>query len=495
MVNRATETSAETSAETNSAPNTETSTGTSTRTDGLIDAEALIAAQSVKELAARADGLVRSMEDPSALLAKPLSSLREAPDLLTCFGLLLSGLAPLPGMTILDFGAGSCWTSHFLTQLGCRVIAMDISEAMLDLGRRRYKEQPVFGEQPAPEFSVFDGQRMDLPDASVDRVLCFDALHHVANIRDVLSEMGRVLRPGGIAGFSEPGPNHSRDPQSQHEMRRYGVPERDLVIEDVWGWGAEAGFSDLSVAVFAPSPQWVPVSTFNDFLAAASGTGDPAEVTGPPVTRPHVAARLASRATHALRPRGRARIDQVLLPLQRASRLAVELHGPQSARAALAQVAHVRGQLANRRMFVLHKEGEEVLDSREATGLEARLQVEDISIETGPSKTRVSARCTITNVGRNRWLTSSAGRGAVLLGLRLRSGSRPSADHGRVALPGDRHTEPGETITVDFETEVDTPSSANERVTLELDLVSEGISWFAEVHGHPIDIEIPPFGG
>jgi SAM-dependent methyltransferase len=472
MVNRAPDRSTVTS--------TQTKTGTATRTDGLIDAEALIAAQSVEELAARADGLVRSMEDPSALLAKPVSSLREAPDLLTCFGLLLSGLAPLPGMTVLDFGAGSCWTSHFLTQLGCRVIAMDISEAMLDLGRRRYKEQPVFGEQPAPEFSVFDGHRMDLSDASVDRVLCFDALHHVANMRDVLSEMGRVLRPGGIAGFSEPGPNHSRDPQSQHEMRRYGVPERDLVIEDVWGWAAEAGFSDLSLAVFAPAPQWVPISVFDDFLAAAS----------PPVT-----ARLASRATHALRPRGKGRIDQVLLPLQRASRLAVELHGPQSARAALAQVAHVRGQLANRRMFVMRKEGVEVLDSREATGLQARLQVEDISIETGPSKTRVSARCTITNVGRNRWLPSSAGRGAVLVGLRLRSGSHPSADHGRVALPGDRHTEPGESITVDFETEVDTPSSAAERVTLELDLVSEGISWFAEVHGHPIDVEIPLFGG
>jgi len=198
-------------------------------TDQLIDADALLASTSLEELTARADELVRSMEDPSALLAKPCSSLREAPDLLACFGLLLSGLAPLPGMTVLDFGAGSCWTSHFLTQMGCRVIAMDVSEAMLDLGRRRYAEQPVFGQQPAPEFRVFDGHRMDLPDESVDRILCFDALHHVGNMSEVLAEMGRVLRPGGVAGFSEPGPNHSLDPQSQHEMRRYGVPERDLV--------------------------------------------------------------------------------------------------------------------------------------------------------------------------------------------------------------------------------------------------------------------------
>ncbi len=140
------------------------------------------------------------MEDPSALLAKPCSSLREAPDLLACFGLLLSGLAPLPGMRILDFGAGSCWTSHFLTQLGCRVVAMDISESMLDLGRRRYEQQPVFGEQPEPEFVVFDGHRMDLEDASVDRVLCFDASAPRTEHEDGAGGDGEGAAPGWCGG-------------------------------------------------------------------------------------------------------------------------------------------------------------------------------------------------------------------------------------------------------------------------------------------------------
>jgi hypothetical protein len=142
----------------------------------------------------------------------------------------------------------------------------------------------------------------------------------------------------------------------------------------------------------------------------------------------------------------------------------------------------------------MHNAGEEVNDSREATGLQARLEVDDIAVETGPSTTRVSVRCTVSNVGRNRWLPSSAGRGAVLLGLRLRSGQHPSADHGRVALTGDTHTDPGDSVTLEFETEIVTPSVAGGRVFLELDMVSEGISWFAEVHGHPIEIEVPPFG-
>ena len=454
------------------------STATGAEKENLLDAEMLLASVSVEELAARADELVRSMQDPSALLAKPCGSLREAPDLLTCFGLLLGGIAPLPGMTVLDFGAGSCWTSHFLSQMGCRVIAMDISPAMLELGRRRYDEHPVFGVQPRPQFSVFDGHRMELEDATVDRVLCFDALHHVGNMREVLLEIGRVLAPGGLAGFSEPGPNHSKDAQSQHEMRRYGVPERDLVLEDVWKWAREAGFVDLSVALFSPSPQWVTLGTFNGFL-----------VTSPS----RFATRLGNRGVQAFHPRGRPLLDRALLPMQRLSRLVAELSSPQTARAAMAYVANVRAQLSNRRMFLMRKEGEELPDSREASGLRADLLVERLNVETGPSTSRVTAVCTITNTGRNRWLPSSAGIGAVLLGLRTRHGRRPSSDHGRVSLPGDRMFPPGERVIVELETEIETPGIANDPVWLEVDLVSEGISWFAEVHGHPVEIAIPPY--
>jgi 2-polyprenyl-3-methyl-5-hydroxy-6-metoxy-1,4-benzoquinol methylase len=444
--------------------------------DRLIDAEALLESTSIEELASRADELVRSMEDPSALLAKPCSSLREAPDLLACFGLLLSGLAPVPGMRILDFGAGSCWTSHFLTQLGCRVVAMDISESMLDLGRRRYEQQPVFGEQPEPEFVVFDGHHMDLADASVDRVLCFDALHHVANMQTVLAEMARVLRPGGMAGFSEPGPHHSRDPQSQHEMRRYGVPERDLVLEDVWGWASESGFSELSVAVFAPSPQWVSLEAFNAFVEPRS-------------------AALTERAAQAVRPRGKPGVDRVLGQLRRVTRLAKEVGGPESARGAMSEVLHVRGQLSNRRMFVMRREGEEIRDSREASGLAAEIVVEKVEVDTGPETSRVAVACTVENTGPNRWLASSAGKGAVLLGLRLRRGMHPATDHGRVALPGGGVLDPGGRVHLEFETELETPASWEAPVLLELDVVSEGISWFAEVRGHPIEIPIPRSAG
>ena len=40
--------------------------------------------------------------------------------------------------------------------------------------------------------------------------------------------MARVLRDDGIAVFVEPGPDHSKGPNSQEEMRRYQVIENDI---------------------------------------------------------------------------------------------------------------------------------------------------------------------------------------------------------------------------------------------------------------------------
>jgi ubiquinone/menaquinone biosynthesis C-methylase UbiE len=449
----------------------------------LIDAGALAAATTVEGLAAKADELVRSMEDTTALLAKPCSSLREAPDVLACFGMLLGGLAPLPGMTVLDFGAGSCWTTHFLTQLGCRVVAMDVSSAMLELGRRRFAQQPVFGDRPEPSFSLFDGRHMELDDASVDRILCFDALHHVPNPSEVVAEMGRVLRPGGLAAFSEPGPHHSRDAQSQHEMRRYGVPEFDLVLEDVWRWASGSGFDQLSVAIFTPAPQWVAVEQFTSFLGGVAGTA-----------RAGSRARRAARVTAAPGSAPGRLVETMRGRLRTALRLAAEARHVDRTRATLRHVSHVRGVLHNRRMFVLHRAGEEATDSREVTGLAAELAVSEVQIVPGPHSTTVRAKCALRNVGRNRWLPSSAGQGAVLLGLRVGRGPHPAADHGRVPLPGDGIVAPGDSLRFPFSTEVPTPGAGEDRVRLELDLVSEGIIWFAEVHGHPVEIVVGPSG-
>jgi SAM-dependent methyltransferase len=182
-------------------------------------------------------------------------------------------------MTVLEFGAGTGWLSRFLTQLGCRMILLDVAPTALEIAKDLYKRQPSIGNRPEPRFLVFDGRRIDLPDASVDRILCFDSFHHAPNPNDVLRELGRVLKPRGIAAFAEPGPRHSTTPQSQYEMRTYGVVEADIDIHAIWDAAKRLGFVDLKLAAFNVPPFHVSLPEYDDLLASGETFGKWAEQT------------------------------------------------------------------------------------------------------------------------------------------------------------------------------------------------------------------------
>ena len=237
----------------------------------FIDVRTLLKELTVEELCETAENYFARINDPEYQLAKPFGSITECPELLLCLAQVLHGLRPAPGMTVLDFGAGTCWTSRFLTQLGCRVIAMDVSPSALEIGKRLFERQPVIGNRPEPQFMVFDGNRMELPDASVDRILCYDMFHHVPNPDHVLAEMGRVLNEGGIAGFSEPGPDHSKMPQSQAEMRNHKVIENDIDIRAIWDAARNSGFTDIQLAVCNGRPFHLSLNDFESYLNGGRG--------------------------------------------------------------------------------------------------------------------------------------------------------------------------------------------------------------------------------
>lgn len=243
------------------------------RAPGLVAAADIVASAPLEEHLARADAYFARLENWEYHLAKPFVSPEETPELLILFATALAGLRLAPGHTVLDFGAGSCWTSRLLTQLGCRVIAVDASPAALRIGRELFARHPVIGLRPEPSFAVFDGRRLPAPDAGVDRILCFDALHHLPNPAEVLREMARVLREGGIAVFSEPGPLHSLSPQSQHEMRNYGVIESDVDLRAIWAAARAAGFTDVRVAVVPLAPAVLSLEGFERYLRGRGGRG------------------------------------------------------------------------------------------------------------------------------------------------------------------------------------------------------------------------------
>src|SRR5687768_5706590 len=232
----------------------------------FIDVKKLIAESSIEQLNRTAEEYFSSLTDWESHLAKPFARAEDTPQLLINLAVVLQGLSLTPGMTILEYGAGTGWLSRYLTQLGCKTILLDVSSTALEIATELYARQPVIGERPEPEFLHYDGHRIDLPDASVDRIICFDSFHHATNPDEVLWEFGRVLKPRGIAGFAEPGPEHSKTPQSQYEMRTYGVVENDVDLDAIWKTAERVGFAELRVAAFNVPPFWMSLGELDQFL-------------------------------------------------------------------------------------------------------------------------------------------------------------------------------------------------------------------------------------
>jgi ubiquinone/menaquinone biosynthesis C-methylase UbiE len=141
---------------------------------------------------------------------------------------LLQALRVTPGMTVVEFGAGTGWLSRFLTQLGCRAILVDVSPTALRIARELYRRQPVVGDRPEPHLE-YDGRRIALlPDASVDRILCFDAFHHAPDPDAIVREFGRLLTRRDRRVLSQD--RAIRSGASQFETRTYGVVGEDVDV-------------------------------------------------------------------------------------------------------------------------------------------------------------------------------------------------------------------------------------------------------------------------
>ncbi|MDO9713838.1 class I SAM-dependent methyltransferase [Paracraurococcus lichenis] len=234
--------------------------------ENFVDVRSVMARYTLEEHAARADNYFAWMGDDASILKKPFNQIAEAVESLQALSLILRFSELFPGARVMDFGAGTCWLSRDLALLGCDVTAVDVSAKALALGRRHNERHP-FAQDMRISYEVFNGRDLPLPDAQFDNIVCFSSFHHVADEPAVLAHFHRVLRPGGIVAFSEPGPQHSRQPQSQQEMRQYGVIERDIDVHAIWRTASALGFADLRLIRYMPEPDLVSLDSFEAMLA------------------------------------------------------------------------------------------------------------------------------------------------------------------------------------------------------------------------------------
>ena len=114
---------------------------------------------------------------------------------------LVERLAPQPGQTILDVAAGTGETGFLVSAaLGPRgrLIVSDRSPHMVEAAERLASR---FGVTNA-EFRVLDAEAIDLSEASVDGVVCRFGYVLKGDRPAALTEIRRVLKPGGRFAFA-----------------------------------------------------------------------------------------------------------------------------------------------------------------------------------------------------------------------------------------------------------------------------------------------------
>ena len=110
----------------------------------------------------------------------------------------VKAVAPVAGERILDIAAGTGTSSAALAKTGAHVIAVDFSAGMIEEGKRRHENI---------EFIEANAEQLPFGDNEFDAVSISFGLRNVNNPKTALSEMYRVLKPGGrlvICEFSRP---------------------------------------------------------------------------------------------------------------------------------------------------------------------------------------------------------------------------------------------------------------------------------------------------
>ncbi len=97
---------------------------------------------------------------------------------------VIEAIGPLAGLRVLDLGCGKGRFASPLAERGARVVGVDLSQAMLVHAKGIERARAA-------------ARRLPFADATFDVVFAVEVVEHVGDVRPILREARRVLRPGG----------------------------------------------------------------------------------------------------------------------------------------------------------------------------------------------------------------------------------------------------------------------------------------------------------
>jgi ubiquinone/menaquinone biosynthesis C-methylase UbiE len=114
-------------------------------------------------------------------------------------GLLVELVNPQPDWVALDVATGAGHTALTFAPHVARVVATDLTAEMLHKTAELAAQRGLTNVETKPA----DAEALPFDDASFDLVTCRIAMHHFPNPRQALAEFARVLKPGGVLGFTD----------------------------------------------------------------------------------------------------------------------------------------------------------------------------------------------------------------------------------------------------------------------------------------------------
>ncbi len=148
----------------------------------------------------------------------------------------LDAAAVAAGGRAADLGAGCGFMTRGLLARGLRVIAVDQSSVMLAALRE------ALGDDQRITCRVGLAEDLPLQDGEVDASFANMFLHHVDSPPAAISEMARIVRPGGIVVVTDLDAHEHDFLRREHHDRWLGFERQDVV-----NWFRAAGLSGVRV--------------------------------------------------------------------------------------------------------------------------------------------------------------------------------------------------------------------------------------------------------
>jgi len=130
----------------------------------------------------------------------------------------------MPPMIIADLGAGDGTISQLMAERAKRVIAIDNSEKMVEVGGELAKKHGISNL----EYRLGDLEDVPIRTGTVDLAFLSQALHHARHPERALGEAWRILKPGGRIAILD--------------LNRHNFEEAREMYADLW-----LGFTELEM--------------------------------------------------------------------------------------------------------------------------------------------------------------------------------------------------------------------------------------------------------